>query len=126
MKKECIALGLLLTILALVLINIRCINNLTGALIARVESATACAESGDWEGAERQVKALADTWNANDSYTHIILRHTEIDLTTDAIYEFTEKIYEQNFAAILATGQMTIYHLNSLATMEQIRFGSIF
>jgi hypothetical protein len=58
MKKELLAVLLLVSILIACLINIRCVTGLTEELAAMVDDAEAQASSGNWEGAGTRSRTL--------------------------------------------------------------------
>jgi hypothetical protein len=126
MKKEIFAVSLLLILFAGSLINIYFLNRLTGDLTDLVIRADESASKEDWGTAQETAEAAAEKWNRYDSYTHIFLKHSEIDSATDAFYELLENIYAQDAGGARGAAQKLTAHLTSLATMERIRLGSIF
>lgn len=126
MKKEIFAGALLLAILITSVININCLNKLTDNLISLVETAEEEALSGDWEAAAAGAEKAARIWAESDSYTHVVLRHHEIDGATNAIYELLKEIYSQNEGGVRGASKALIAHLDSMRSMEEIKFGSIF
>jgi len=125
-KKELLAAGLLAAMLIAAFVNIHYICRLTGEvadLSALAEDAAVC---GDWEGAARYAQRAIDRWSAADSYTHIVLRHGEIDAVSDALYDLLAETCAESSGSAEAAAQRAAYHLNSIAGMERIRFGSLF
>lgn len=126
MKKEVFALALLGVLVAVSLLNIGGIVRLTDELTESVELAAAAARDENWEGAEKQAEKAIASWKTKDSYTHIVLRHSEIDTLSDALYDFLNDIMDKNLGAAEASSQKVIYHLESISQMERLRLGSIF
>ena len=126
MKKEVFAIVLLISIFVGSLVNLYCLKNLTNELIELVESGAEYASDGNWKEAAQYVEKATDKWAGSDSYTHIVLRHSEINSTTDAFYELLKGIYSENYGDSTGAARMLIDHLTSIAKMEEIRLGSIF
>ena len=126
MKKELFALTLLGALIAVSLLNIGGIVKLTDELTRTVKLSSAAARSENWDSAEKQAEKAIASWKANDSYTHIVLRHSEIDALSDALYDFLYDIMDKNMGAAEASSQKVIYHLESISRMERLRLGSIF
>ena len=126
MKKEVFAIALLGALIAVSVLNIGGIVRLTDELTETVELASAAAENENWDSAEIQAEKAIASWKAKDSYTHIVLRHSEIDTLSDALYDFLNDIMDKNVGAAEASSQKVIYHLESISQMERLRLGSIF
>lgn len=126
MKKELCAVCLLIIIFVAGLMNIHYINQLTDDLKNLVNEATNDALQGRWESAEKRGEEAVRKWGENDPYTHIVLRHGEIDQTTDSFYDLLEVIYSKDIGGVKGASQAVNAHLNSIASMEQVKFGSIF
>lgn len=125
MKREFVALSLLAIILTLTIINTYYVENKTETLTEDIETAEKLYLDGDKEGAAESVEVSFNNWQGWDSYAHILLRHTEVDLVTDAYFELLsqleseEKVSEASFSKLKE-------QLNSISRMEQIKVGSIF
>ena len=79
MKKELVALLLLLLILAGNIWNQRRLDRLTAGLDRLTEKAFASARDGRWQEAEEAAGQAAQEWTEAGNYTHIFIRHTDID-----------------------------------------------
>ena len=114
MKRELAAGLLLLALIGGAIYNIFYVGKLTrdisGDLYASQEALTA----GNGERAEEYAERALQKWLGAEQYTHIFVRHSEIDATADAFYDGIDKAYSK-----------LLYHLSSIATMEQISLGSI-
>lgn len=126
MKKEIMAVSLLAAMMLTSIINIRCIEKLTNEISEIVGQSVEAAEAEDWLNAEINVRRAETMWNEKDGYTHIVLRHTEIDTVSDALYDLIKAIFENNSQSAAAEAEKVLYHLDSISRMEQLRLGSIF
>ena len=125
MKKEWIAAGLLALLFTAALINIACLDSLIGRIGDDVDRARSLAESGDFPAAEAALDTAIEHWVAANAYTHIFIRHPEIDSTSDAFFELKELLAEQNADGFPSAFDKLNYHLNSIDEMEHIRLGSV-
>ncbi len=125
MKKEIAAAVLLLLLLAGVLINIRVNESIVSSLMQEVDAAYESLEGGDTAAASEQLDRAIGHWLSLDGYTHIFIRHSEINSTTDAFYGFRSDICDGADAARGSYGLLK-ETLRSLMTMEQISLGSVF
>lgn len=124
MKREIIAVILLLLIFVGALINIRANDRIVGDLESEVRQAYKSAQSGDTEKAKSLLSDAEEHWLSLDGYTHIFIRHSEIDSLTDAFFDFYSSLDEEP-SSIEGAYNRLIAHLESIRTMEHLRFGSI-
>jgi hypothetical protein len=126
MKKEMIIGCFLIVLLAASLINIYFLNRLTDNIVQLIEESEKNAEQGDWEKAEKKAEEAATLWSDSDTYTHLVLRHPEVESATDAVYEFMAQIYAKENGTAKGAAQAAISRMKSISSIEQIKFGSIF
>lgn len=124
MKRELIAAALLLALLALSFLNVRYMENKTSALAADIEAADGLYGSGDAESAAGLVEDSLNGWLSWKSYTHIMLRHSEIDVVTCAYYELLEKL-ESGEKVPEASFESLITTLGDIVDKESIALGSL-
>lgn len=124
MKKEIIALLLLVLLFAASLFNIWYFDRLCLDIAGEVKASAVALERGDMDAAQEHLNSALHTWLDADSYTHIFIRHPEIDSTADAFYELGQAL-EENSESCRAAYDKLLYHLESIRTMEHLRFGSI-
>ena len=86
MKKELIAALLLILLFSGTLVNIGVNDKMMQRLNAEVKDAYDSAASGDWDTAQQCLHSAISHWLSMDGYTHIFIRHSEIDATTEAFY----------------------------------------
>lgn len=126
MTREIIAYILLAAIFFGSLINIGYMDRTFSDLEQTAEKAYEYSAIGRDEEAERLLRSACDDWLRLDAYTHIFLKHTEIDAATDAFFELFSDISEGNTDAASGSLRKLKAHLESLITAEKISFGSIF
>ena len=125
MKKEIFALSLLLLLFAASLFNIRYFDRLCLDIAGEVNASEEALETGDTRAAQKHLENALHTWLDADSYTHIFIRHPEIDSTADAFYELGQELESADGESCRAAYDKLLYHLESIRTMEHLRFGSI-
>lgn len=125
MKRELAAALLLLVLFAGSLWNVRCLDALTDELEQTLTRSLEAARSGDFPRAKEALDDAIDRWVRADPYTHIFIRHPEIDATSDAFFELKEALGEQDLPAAEAGFDKLLYHLSSIDEMEHPRLGSI-
>ncbi len=126
MNREICAYLLLLALFLGSLYNIHVMDDKIGSLRLAAEKAYESAQNGDFEDAERQLRSAADRWLHMDEYTHIFIRHTEIDSATDAFFDMLADIASKNAESAEGSYRKLDAHLSSLITIEHLSFGSIF
>ena len=126
MRKEIVAFTLLILILAGNLWNQRRLDKLTAGLLSLTESAYSAAETRDWSEAARDAEAAEKRWLEEDRYTHIFIRHTDIDALTEAFCDFRGAVAGQESGELLASYLRLEALLTSLRGMEKLSIGSVF
>lgn len=126
MKKEIAAAIILIALFAGVMVNIKVSSNIILSLEDDVTAAYESARNGDFDRAKPQLDAAIEHWMSLDGYTHIFMRHSEINSTTEAYFQLKSDIYAEDIGAAEGSYSLLMADLDSLMTMEQISFGSIF
>ena len=124
MKRELAAGALLLLLMAGAWWNIRAVDRLTGELLAGLDASQAAEEQGDHLAAQAALDKALNRWLEADSYTHIFIRHAEIDSTADAFYELQAQLLAGEGDSSAAFDKLR-YHLDSIQRMEHPSLGSI-
>ncbi|MBR3293616.1 MAG: DUF4363 family protein [Oscillospiraceae bacterium] len=125
MTRE-IAAGLVLALLlAASLGNIAHLDKLIGQIEEDLLQSEAYAEAGDYDAALDALDQALQCWLAADGYTHVFIRHPEIDSSSDAFYELRQLLSERNAEGIPSAFQKLRYHLHSIDEMEHVRLGSV-
>ena len=126
MKKEIISALLLLLIFSGVLVNIRINERIVSSLINEVDMSYENLKNGNEDKAMQQLDTAIEHWLNLDGYTHIFIRHSEINSTTDAFYGFRSDVGSGDADAANGSYGLLKETLFSLMTMEQISLGSVF
>ena len=124
MKREIIASALLILIFVGTVININVNDRMLLSLEDEVKSAYESAVNGDFDNAQMQLKSASEHWLSLDGYTHVFIRHSEIDALTDAFFEFEASLCE-DVSSYKGDYDKLMAHLESIRTMEHLSFGSI-
>ena len=96
MKREAAALGALILLYALCAWNTAYIHNTTDSLYSHIEASREHFSSGEWEQARQELYTALEAWEKPGSYTHVALRHSEIDSITDDFYDLLSHLYDQS------------------------------
>lgn len=126
MSREKLAALLLLILIALSGWNIYKADTLCHNIGEELDAAGKAAAAMDFDKAAGHMDAALTLWLKAESYTHIFIRHSEIDSCTDTLYEATEAIISEDPGSINAGLAKLRYHLESIASMERISLGSVF
>ncbi len=126
MKKEIVAAALLAALFAGVIINIRVSEKLALELTDEINAAYESLLLGEAELSRSQTNAAIEHWLELDWYTHIFIRHSEINSTTEAFFQFKTDVFSGDADAAAGSYGLLKETLRSLMTMEQISIGSIF
>ena len=126
MKKELVALALLLLILAGNVWNQHRLETLTSSLETLAEEAFASARKGHWQQAAEAAQEAEKRWTDADPYTHIFIRHTDIDALTAAFCHYRGALAGREEGDILAAYLRLTAGLRSLLAMEKLSAGSVF
>ena len=105
--------------------NLRYLKSLSGDLTQSVVSASAEAELGNWEKAEAQASAAMDRWTRSDKYTHVFIRHGEIDAITEDFCALLGAIRSRDTGELYASRLSLVSRLENLYEMERFKAGSI-
>ena len=126
MKREIGALLLLGLLIAASVWNIRRADG----LIEEVKEDGALSEkavrAGDAKYASEQLEAAFRIWLAAKAYTQTLLRHSELDGTSDAFYAAMRELDAGEIRAIPAAYDQLRYHLDAIAGMEKVSWGTVF
>lgn len=125
MKHEYIAGALILIIMIASIINTNYVENKTRTLSQEVESAETLYFNGDGTEAVERIKGSLENWLGWDSYAHIMLRHSEVDLVTDAYFELLSELQSEETVPEASFSKLK-QQLYSISIMEQITVGSVF
>ena len=125
MKKAIGALALAALLLTVAVWNVRHVHRFTEELTEQVETARALWTSGDGDGALRALYGALEDWRGGESYTHVFIRHAEIDAVTDAFYDAAEAILNGEAGTPGALDRLEA-HLHCIDSMEHVTMKSVF
>jgi len=126
MKKSIFAVGLLVALLLAAFLNIRYMDRFAASLEKGLDSAGELWAEERYSDAERAVEKLIGEWRKADGYTHIFIRHSEIDSASDCFYQLLSALKEGEKEAADAAAEQLRYHLESIREMEHITLRSVF
>lgn len=126
MKRELAAAAVLILLLAGSWWNLKYLRDFTGGFSETLDLSRAYCEAGQFELAEQELEKAAQDWLGADGYTHIFIRHSEIDSTTDAFFELMSDVRSGDAQSASGAYEKLAAHLDSLYTMERVTLGSIF
>lgn len=126
MKRELAAAAVLILLLAGSWWNLKYLRDFTGGLSETLDLSRSYCEAGQFELAEQELEKAAQDWLGADGYTHIFIRHSEIDSTTDAFFELMSDVRSGDAQSASGAYEKLAAHLDSLYTMERVTLGSIF
>lgn len=126
MRRMYVGALILAVLLAAALYNVSYLDGKVKDLEAMVDSSAKLMREGDCAAAAEALQRAIDTWNGMEGYTHIFIRHSEIDGATDAFYEYLSDVIAADGGSAEGSYQKLRAHLESIATMEHVTLGSIF
>ena len=125
MAREKWALLLLLSLVAGAGWNIHRADRLCREMELQLTEAESSAAAADWDTARDKIEAAVEIWLDAEEYTHIFIRHPEIDSCADVLYDTLGSCLEENRDEFGANLEKLRYHLRSISRMEHISPGSI-
>lgn len=125
MKKEGIAAGIILILIVGAVINVLYLRHFTDDITERIHnSQTYCAQE-DYDTAESELRSALDIWLEADWYTHIFIRHAEVDSTSDAFYDTLSCLIERDQDSAVSAYEKLLYHIDSIVSMEHVTLKSV-
>ena len=125
MRKTAGALALAALLLAVAWWNIHHVRRFVDSQTERVELCRAALERGDGQGALAELQGALVDWREEEGYTHVFIRHAEVDAITDAFYDAAEAIVNGEEGAGCALDRLEA-HLRCVDAMERVTFKSVF
>ena len=105
--------------------NVIYLHGMAESLRSDIEASREYADGKKYDKAAEALDRALSTWLSSEGYTHIFIRHSEIDSTTDAFYELKEALINED-PGLGGAYDKLIYHIDSIEGMEQFTLGSIF
>lgn len=126
MKKAILAGALMLGMLGLSVWNICHLDAFTDELEVTLELSRALWAEGDAEQAAVLAEQALSDWFAAEGYTHIFIRHAEVDSATNAFYELLTILSSEDVAAAGHAYDQLESHLRLIDAMEHVTVKSVF
>ena len=126
MKREIIAGGLLLFLIAGSLLNIRRVEVLTETVAACALRSERHAARGDFEAALKALDQGLEIWDKAHGYTNVFIRHPELDAAYEAFYDIRAVLLQKDEEAVPGAYAKLLYRLDCMAFMERLSAGSVF
>lgn len=126
MKKTIAGSALLALLFIAALLNAHYQRTVLSALIERVDAADAQMSSGDLAAALDTLSGALDDWDGWEEYTHIFIRHTDVEDVSAAFYELLSDLCEEDTGSARGSFLSLRHSLETIIKMEQPRPGSIF
>ncbi len=126
MKKELFAVGLLLFLITAAFLNLLHLKRFTGRLLGLTEEAYRCATVGQWEEARKKAEDAEKLWSDADYYTHIVIRHGEVDGTTEAFCAMLGELYKEDAGGAKGAYIALKKQIENVYGMERLSFKTVF
>ena len=125
MRREYTAMIILAILMLGAWLNLRHMDSLTERIEAKLELSQKAAEQGSMDISERALLDALDMWLGADGYTHIFIRHSEIDAISDSFYELYDALLSGETDALTPAYEKLIYHLESVNDIEHLSLRSL-
>ena len=125
MRREYTAMIILAILMLGAWLNLRHMDSLTERIEAKLELSQKAAEQGSMDISEKALLDALDMWLGADGYTHIFIRHSEIDAISDSFYELYDALLSGETDALTPAYERLIYHLESVNDIEHLSLRSL-
>ena len=125
MRREYTAMIILAILMLGAWLNLRHMDSLTERIEAKLELSQKAAEQGSMDISEKALLDALDMWLGADGYTHIFIRHSEIDAISDSFYELYDVLLRGETDALAPAYEKLIYHLESVNDIEHLSLRSL-
>ena len=126
MKKAVFAGALLMLMIGVSCWNIHFLDSFTDDLTQIITLSRDHFQAGDIMEATQTLDQAMTLWTGTKGYTHVFLRHAEIDAVTDAFYDLKSVLYAENKAEADGVYGRLLSHIQSIDEMEHVSLGSVF
>ena len=126
MKKELFALLVLVLIFAASLINIHCLNRLSGEIAALIEQSDGYIRREDWKNAQIAAAKAHEKWESRGAYIHMVIRHSEIESVANTLSALIKEIYSEEKGAARGAARAAAERMASISSVERLRLRNIF
>lgn len=126
MKKELFAALSILALIIGAVVNVLYLMDLADGISYHVEASQQYCRDDDFDQAEAELRIALEIWLKADGYTHIFIRHVEIDGTADAFYDTLSHVMDHDKDSAVGAYEKLMYHINSIVSMEKVTIKSVF
>lgn len=102
------------------------IDTTTEDMLVHIEYARGFTQSGDFASASQEIRAAMNIWEDSGFYTHICIRNSELDETTDTFFKALSDISSENKEVSLISIEKLTLHLLSVQEMEHASLRTVF
>ena len=117
MKKEFFAFIALIALIIGAVVSTIHLQKIVNTMSQHILSAKEAYLKEDYSLAENELSFAKNIWLENDAYTHIFIRHSEIDATTDSYYTALSQLSQKDPSVIYSLDAVQ-YHISSILSME--------
>lgn len=126
MKKEICAIMTLIILCLGAIANVIHLNSLMDQITDHINYSLKYCSLEDYQAAHTETTKAMSAWKNAENYTHVFIRHTEIDKMNDTFWDILSAIknkerYESEYQLLKLQ-----HHANTIKSMEQLSLGSIF
>ncbi len=125
MKREFVALAVVLAILTASIVNGHYVERRTSEFSHDLHIAQELYDSGAREEATTKVSDSLKGWLKWKSYAHIMLRHSEVDNVTEAYFDLLSDMEDEEADVPAASFGKVEQLLKNVSDMEQLSIGAI-
>ena len=126
MKKEAAAAAVLAVLLIAVLLNTRCLSNITEEVSELVSKAQYLYNAGMRYAASDEIIKASGLWKSHEQYIRVTVRHSEIDGISKAFWELFGALEGDDEAVVNSCAGALRSKLEEIGKMEKLSIGSVF
>lgn len=126
MKKELFAILTILLLLIGSVSSLIHLESLVSDLNTHIEYSLLYCSLDDYEAAHTEMGKALQKWNNAEGYTHIFIRHSEVDTTSDVFYDVLSAIHDREKYEAEYQLKKLKYHTESILRMERLTLRSVF
>ena len=126
MKKELLALLTIILLTAGAIGNLTHLNQTANQISDHIDYCVQYCSRDDYVSANTEILKAIQVWENAEHYTHVFVRHSEIDSISDLFYDAQSAIQGQQKHEAKCMLAKLKHHANSLVSMERVSIGTIF
>jgi hypothetical protein len=126
MKKEICAIITLIALCLGAIGNVIHLNTLMAQITNHINYSLKYCCLEDYQAVHTEISKAISVWTNAENYTHVFIRHTEIDKMNDMFFDILSAVknkerYESEYLLLKLQ-----HHADTIKSMEQLSLGSIF